>query len=301
MNPRQLPPLNAVRAFEAAARLGSYVAAAQELHVTQPAIGRHVKNLEAFLKTRLFERTPRGVTLTLAGACYFELVSKALTLLADASLEMETPVREQRLHLLAVPGFTNRWLIHHLADFRALHPSIRLTIESSTSFKDIAPARADLGIAFGIPEEFSCPTQPLVSPPVFPVCSPDFLSRYGPFKRPADLLLAPLLHEDDGYWWRSWLRAQRVNTRVDSDIAYTSADQVLDLAIAGAGVALSNTLLTEEALAHGKLVRPIPHSAMLEGYLLLLPAEGFSPQARIFCEWLTLRMGAYLPAPLPSQ
>jgi len=293
---KPLPPLNAVRAFEAAARLGSYVAAAAELHVTQPAIGRHVKNLEAFLNSRLFERTPRGVVLTAAGACYFELVNKALTLLSDASLELVQPIQANRLHVLAVPGFANRWLLRHLSEFRELHPSIRLTIESNSSFKDLASSKADLGIVFGIAEEFSGPVKPLATPAIFPVCTPEFVAKFGPFMEPAELLRVPLLHEDDGYWWRSWFRSQQVNTRLHSEIAYTSADQLLDLAQAGLGMALTNALLVEQALESGQLIRPLPHTSILEGYFLLQPAAGLSPQARIFCEWLTLRISECLPA-----
>ena len=124
----RLPPLNAVRAFEAAARLGSYVAAAQELHVTQPAIGRHVKALEERLQTQLFQRTPRGVVLTEDGWRYFEQVSAALTQIAEASYELTSRAQQRWLRLLVVPGFAGRWLRHHLAEFRALHPGIRMAI-----------------------------------------------------------------------------------------------------------------------------------------------------------------------------
>lgn len=288
----RLPPLNAVRAFEAAARLGSYVAAAQELHVTQPAIGRHVKALEERLQTQLFQRTPRGVVLTEDGWRYFEQVSAALTQIAEASYELTSRAQQRWLRLLVVPGFAGRWLRHHLAEFRALHPGIRIALEPNPSFREVTAERADLGIAFGEGEEFSGPREVLVQPPIFPVCSPAFLLEHGPLTGVEDLLRLPLLHEDDGYWWGAWLQSQGLRARLSSEMSYVSADQVIDLALAGAGVALTNGLLVEEELASGRLVRPLANQAVLEGYLLLSPAGGLKPEAKLFRQWLFAKLAS---------
>lgn len=288
----RLPPLNAVRAFEAAARLGSYVAAAQELHVTQPAIGRHVKTLEERLQTQLFQRTPRGVVLTEDGWRYFEQVSAALTQIAEASYELTSRAQQRWLRLLVVPGFAGRWLRHHLAEFRALHPGIRIALEPNPSFREVTAERADLGIAFGEGEEFSGPREVLVQPPIFPVCSPAFLLEHGPLTGVEDLLRLPLLHEDDGYWWGAWLQSQGLRARLSSEMSYVSADQVIDLALAGAGVALTNGLLVEEELASGRLVRPLANQAVLEGYLLLSPAGGLKPEAKLFRQWLFAKLAS---------
>ncbi|SIQ45927.1 LysR substrate-binding domain-containing protein [Aquipseudomonas alcaligenes] len=288
----RLPPLNAVRAFEAAARLGSYVAAAQELHVTQPAIGRHVKALEERLQTQLFQRTPRGVVLTEDGWRYFEQVSAALTQIAEASYELTSRAQQRWLRLLVVPGFAGRWLRHHLAEFRALHPGIRIALEPNPSFREVTAERADLGIAFGEGEEFSAPREVLVQPPIFPVCSPAFLLEHGPLAGVEDLLRLPLLHEDDGYWWGVWLQSQGLRARLSSEMSYVSADQVIDLALAGAGVALTNGLLVEEELASGRLVRPLGNQAVLEGYLLLSPAGGLKPEAKLFRQWLFAKLAS---------
>ena len=163
----RLPSLNAVRAFEAAARLGSYVAAAAELCVTQPAIGRHVKALEERLQTALFLRTPRGVLLTDEGRRYFEQVSAALAQIAAATYELESRAQERWLRLIVVPGFAGRWLRHHLAEFRTLHPGVRIALEPNPSFTALSAERADLGIAFGEPEEFQSPTEVLLRPAIF--------------------------------------------------------------------------------------------------------------------------------------
>ncbi len=288
----RLPPLNAVRAFEAAARLGSYVAAAKELHVTQPAIGRHVKALEDRLKTQLFLRTPRGVVLTEDGWRYFEQISAALTQIADATYELTSRAQQRWLRLLVVPGFAGRWLRHQLGEFRALHPGIRIALEPNPSFREVSSDRADLGIAFGDGEEFSGPREMILQPPIFPVCSPAFLAEHGPLEQVSDLLRLPLLHEDDGYWWGAWLQCMGIKTRLSSEMSYVGADQVIDLALAGAGVALTNPLLVIDELASGRLVRPLANEVPLEGYLLLSPPEGLKPEARVFREWLLEKLNA---------
>lgn len=286
MSAHRLPSLNAVRAFEAAARLGSYVAAAQELCVTQPAIGRHVKALEERLKTSLFLRTPRGVLLTDEGRRYFEQVSQALAQIADATYELESRAQQRWLRLLVVPGFAGRWLRHQLPEFRALHPELRIALEASASFTEVTPERADLGIAFGEPQEFQGASEVLLRPLIFPVCSPQFLQQQGPLLCVADLLQHTLLHEDDGSWWGQWLRLQGLQARPSSEMSYGSADQVLELALAGAGIALSNQLLVAEELASGRLVRPLPQQSSLEAYLLLTPGGVLTPPARAFRLWL---------------
>lgn len=292
MPAHRLPSLNAVRAFEAAARLGSYVAAAQELCVTQPAIGRHVKALEERLKTQLFLRTPRGVLLTDEGRRYFEQVSMALAQIADATYELESRAQQRWLRLLVVPGFAGRWLRHQLPEFRALHPELRIALEANASFTEVAPERADLGIAFGEPQEFQGASEVLLRPLIFPVCSPGFLQQQGSLLCVADLLQHTLLHEDDGSWWGQWLRVQGLPTRPSSEMSYGSADQVLELALAGAGIALSNQLLVAEELASGRLVRPLPQQSSLEAYLLLTPSGVLTPHARAFRLWLLNKLAS---------
>ena len=251
-----------------------------------------MKALEERLQTQLFQRTPRGVVLTEDGWRYFEQVSAALTQIAEASYELTSRAQQRWLRLLVVPGFAGRWLRHHLAEFRALHPGIRIALEPNPSFREVTAERADLGIAFGEGEEFSGPREVLVQPPIFPVCSPAFLLEHGPLTGVEDLLRLPLLHEDDGYWWGAWLQSQGLRARLSSEMSYVSADQVIDLALAGAGVALTNGLLVEEELASGRLVRPLANQAVLEGYLLLSPAGGLKPEAKLFRQWLFAKLAS---------
>jgi len=283
---KRLPPLNAARAFEAAARLGSYVEAARELHVTQPAIGRHIKTLEAFLKTQLFKRTPRGVLLTDDGWTYYQRVGAALSQIADVTYEFTSRSEQCWLRLLVAPGFAGRWLNHHLAEFRALYPNIRIAIEPNASFRQLPRGRMDLGIGFGSEDNFDGLTEKLCQPAIFPVCSPSFLERHKVPNRVEDLLALPLLHEDDGYWWGTWLSHQGVKARLSPEMSYISVEQVIDLAIAGAGVGLVNSLLVNREMATGQLVRPVPNEARLEGYVFLYPPGDLKTESRAFREWV---------------
>ena len=282
----RLPPLNALRFFEAAGRLGSFVAAAAELHVTQPAIGRHIKVLEDRLQVRLFERTARGVVLTDVGKRYHAQVSHALSLIAQASLELTSRGRQRRLRLIVVSGFASRWLRRRLPEFRQAHPGLRISIEPNSTFNQLPDKRADLGIAFGAASEFQGGLQLLVTPPIYPVCSPEFLSRVDQPVTLRSLAKLPLLHEDDGGWWSDWFRAQGVRVQLTSELSYSSADDLIDLALTGAGIALINPLLAQEELAAGLLVRPIPNQCFVGSYHLLLPAGNPSPEVQAFCDWL---------------
>lgn len=279
------PPLNAIRAFESAARLGSFVAAAMELHVTQPAVGRHIRLLEDRLKVPLFERTPRGVVLTATGRTYFDQVHVALEMIDRASIEVAARGR-QKLHMLVAPGFASRWLLERLPEFRAMYPEINIALEANASFTSLASSNADLGIAFGERASFGTASESLVRPPIFPVCAPSLLVGRKAPEHACDLLDLPLLHEDDGGWWSSWFHRVGVEAKPVAKISYESSENVMQLAIAGQGVALTNSFLLADELSKGRLVRPVSDTCVLEGYVLLAPAKGLTANARCFKNWV---------------
>ncbi|MBH3428869.1 LysR substrate-binding domain-containing protein [Pseudomonas alkylphenolica] len=292
MPTERLPPLNAIRAFEAAARLGSYVAASQALHVTQPAIGRHVKNLEDWLGVQLFNRTPRGVTLTLPGLQYYQSVSQALQLLADAGARVARRKEERWLRILCVPAFASRWLTPHIDQLRNLRPDLKLAIEPNASFKAVDARQADLGIAFGLPGEHTGVHTRMIRPEVFPVCSPAYLASLQRTTLAAtDLPACALIHVDDGTWWNSWFAAINVARRVKADASHMSNDIALNLARHGHGIALATDVLVRHELAAGVLVRCSEASVMLETYEVLTPQLAVSDDVAWFIGWLnaTLR------------
>ncbi|MCO7513965.1 LysR substrate-binding domain-containing protein [Pseudomonas guariconensis] len=282
-----MPPLNAVRAFEAAARLGSYVAASQALHVTQPAIGRHVKNLENWLGLRLLERTPRGVTLTLQGAHYYKAASEALQILADAGMRLAQRNNERWLRILCVPAFASRWLTPRIETLRSLRPDLKIAIEPNATFTAVDARQADLGIAYGLPGELSGVREVLIRPEVFPVCSPGYLARLPSDLAAENLPACRLIHVDDGTWWNSWFAANGLRLRVKADTSHMSNDIALNLAQRGHGIALATEVLVARELQDGALVRCVEQAVPLESYQLLIPAQQqLSADALWFMEWL---------------
>ncbi|MDF0732892.1 LysR substrate-binding domain-containing protein [Pseudomonas entomophila] len=291
----RLPPLNAVRAFEAAARLGSYVAASQALHVTQPAIGRHVKNLEDWLGVRLLERTPRGVTLTLPGAHYYQAASQALQLLADAGSRLARRDDERWLRILCVPAFASRWLTPRIDILRSLRPGLKIAIEPNASFTSVDARQADLAVAYGLPGEFSGVREVVIRPEVFAVCSPEFLASLPHRPTLAELPHCQLIHVDDGTWWTSWFAASGMRVQVKADTSHISNDVVLNLAQRGHGIALATEVLVGPELLEGSLVRCVDHAVALETYQLLTPNQAPSEDALWFMDWLSKSLRQAFP------
>ncbi|KJK07402.1 MULTISPECIES: LysR substrate-binding domain-containing protein [Pseudomonas] len=296
MSNDRLPPLNAVRAFEAAARLGSYVAASRALHVTQPAIGRHVKNLEDWLGVRLLERTPRGVTLTAPGLAYFQAATQALQILADAGSHLSRHKQERWLRILCVPAFASRWLTPHIDTLCSLRPGLKLAIEPNASFTSVDARQADLGIAYGLPGEHSGVHLRMLRPKVFPVCSPDYLASLGRDRLPIQALAnCALIHVDDGTWWNSWFAALKVTLKVRSNASHMSNDIALSLASRGHGIALATEVLVKRELAKGHLLRCCDEAVALETYQVLTPAQTVSEDGQWFIEWLNASLREEFP------
>lgn len=282
----RLPPLNALRAFEVAARLGSYVAAAQELHVTQPAVGRHVKLLEEWLGVRLLNRSPRGVTLTPEGAYYYQSVAKSFDILIEAGKVINSDRSERWLRILCVPAFAARWLTPHIGTLRTLRPDLKMAIEPNATFTNVDARKADLGIAYGSVGEFSGLHEVLIRPEVFAVCAPCFRAKLPAQIEVADLPKCKLIHVDDGSWWSSWFSAQGVHIRVRADASHISNDVVLSLAEDGQGIALATEVLVGRELQDGKLVKCIAQGASVESYQVLTSSQTPSEDALWFIKWL---------------
>ncbi|WP_287810617.1 LysR substrate-binding domain-containing protein [Pseudomonas sp.] len=295
MSNLRLPPLNAVRAFDAAARLGSYVEAAKALHVTQPAVGRHVKLLEDWLGVQLFERTPRGVVLTPAGRQYHHKISRALQQIADASEALQPIPSERWLRILVVPGLAKRWLTSHIEALRQARPGLKVAIEPNSTFTEVDARTADLGIAYGMPGQFANSRATLMCPRVFPVCTPRYLASIKPVRRLEDLMSLDLIHFDDGEWWNMWFNALGIDSKLSCDVLYVSNDHALAVAESGQGIALANEVLVRDELKAGTLVRAVEAEVALESYQLLTPAGQMSADVQWFSQWLSDALRAEFP------
>lgn len=208
---RRLPHLNALRAFEAAGRHGSFTRAAAELHVTHAAISHQVRALEEHLGVSLFRRTTRAVKLTDAGQTLLPVMTKALDAMADAIQRLGADDATGSLTVGVTPAFAARWLVPRLAGFQAAHPEIDVRLAPSYQLVDFTRDEADLAVRYGHGRWSGVRADKLLSLDTVPVCSPALLTGPNPLRTPADLKHHTLLHDDLGEVWRRWLVAAGID------------------------------------------------------------------------------------------
>jgi LysR family glycine cleavage system transcriptional activator len=286
---RRLPPLNALRAFEAAARHLSFTRAAEELHVTQAAISHQVKALEEHLGRKLFRRLNRALLLTDDGQAYLPSVSRAFALLNEATSDLLTRQAPGPLTVSALPSFAARWLVPRLGRFRQVHPDIDLRIDPSTELTDFSAGDVDVSIRYGRGKYPGLRADWLMTEDIFPVCSPALVEGEHALHEPRDLEHHVLLHDDGHGDWRTWLLAASVD-RVDPGRGpiFTDSSMLIQAAMAGQGVALARGVLAADELAAGRLVRPFTLSLPTEfAYYLVCPQNTAElPKIVAFRDWL---------------
>ena len=303
---RRLPPLNALRAFEAAARHLSFTRAAEELNVTQAAISHQVKALEERLGVRLFRRLNRALLLSEAGQGYLPPVRDALDAIAEATERLVARDGSGALTVSINPSVAAMWLVPRLMRFRAAHPEIDVRISADDRLADFARDDVDLAIRYGRGVYPGLHVVRLMTEDVFPVCSPALLGGPNPLRRPEDLRHLTLLHDDpidvaSGEAmadWRMWLLAARVEG-VDPvrGPAFSHSNLLLQAAIDGQGVALGRTLLVAAEIAAGRLVKPFELSlpASFAYYIVCPEATAERPKIVAFRAWLIEEAGETSP------
>src|SRR5437867_2203405 len=279
MNDVRLPSLDGLRAFEAAARLGSFERAADELAITASAVSKRVATVEELLGTPLFVRGARSLTLTASGKEYLEQVRAALSLLAVVPLHQRAAQRVQRLRVCSPPTFARQILVPHLESFTAAHPEVELEVVLSIPYLGHEPADADIVVRTGESET------PLMRDVIVPVASPALLQRLPPLRTPADLALAPLLRTPLEPW-TPWFRAACLDWPEPAqgpklvDLGLT-----LEAAVSGQGVALARPSLAQHWLASGALKPLFRITAEPANHYLLAP-HADSGAAPLFARWL---------------
>jgi LysR family transcriptional regulator, glycine cleavage system transcriptional activator len=286
---RWLPSLNAMRAYEAAARHLSFTRAAEELHVSQGAVSHHVKTLEDQLETKLFDRRPGGLALSEAGAAYLPVLRDAFDRLAQGTADLRRRRASNILTVSISPNFAARWLVHRLGDFATAHPDIDLRISATMEHIDFAMGDLDVAVRHGDGHWPGLHVTPLISEEVFPVLSPALLERGGPLNEPDDLRHYTLLHDLSSRGWKEWLAmagAKHVNAEKGPYINLTSV--ALDAAATGQGVALARRALATQDLLAGRLIRPFAQALTSDrGYFIVCPeATADKPKIARFREWL---------------
>jgi LysR family glycine cleavage system transcriptional activator len=291
-----LPPLAALRAFEAAARHLSFTRAADELHVTQTAISHQIRGLEERLGVRLFRRLPRGLVLTDEAQRYLPAVRDAFARLETATAELLAGRAGGALTASVLPSFAAKWLVPRLGRFRAANPEIDLRISTSQHLVDFAREDVDVGIRMGRGEYPGLRVDRLFGETLVPVCSPALLGGAHPLRQPEDLRHHVLLHDDDATGWRLWLELAGVDgLDAGRGLTFTDSAMVVQAAAEGQGVALARTALAAWDLAAGRLVRPfdvsMPHD--LAYYLVCPEASAERPRIVAVREWLLAEAARY--------
>ncbi|MBB4264453.1 transcriptional regulator GcvA [Roseospira visakhapatnamensis] len=293
MSPQRLPPLNALRAFAAAARHLSFTRAAEELHVTQAAVSHQVKALEESLGVPLFRRGTRSIHLTEAGQRYARRVREAFQILQEATDTLRDQCQAGRLVVSTMTSFAARWLIPRLGDFLAAHPDIELRLETGMSCADLLGGEADVAVRMGPGPYDGLHAEMLLRDEVFPVCAPSLLTGDHPLRTPADLAHHVLL-QDAGLSWEVWLRAAGVDLAAvgldpERGPGFVDSTMSVQAAVAGHGVLLGRTVLVADELAEGRLVAPfdLAIESNFAYWFLCAPDRFGSPRVRAFHRWLT--------------
>lgn len=292
---RRLPPLNALRAFEAAARHGSFSKAAQELRVTDSAVSQQVRTLEKYLGTRLFKRLPRGLLLTELGSTYLPVLTSGFDRLAEASNRLRSGETGGVLTVATFPAFATGWLLPRINRFKELYPRIDLLLKTTNAFADFRREDIDVALRFSAGPPSDTKAILLLHEDVFPVASPRLVPPALIPMNVADLRTLPLLHDIDAHpnqpWldWQQWFeRAGVESTSALRGLKFSDSIVLLGAAVAGLGVALGRSPQIEGLLAHGQLVRLTQETWRAAwAYNLVAPAANFArPNVRAFTDWI---------------
>jgi LysR family transcriptional regulator, glycine cleavage system transcriptional activator len=284
--PRRLPQLNALKAFEAAARHVSFTHAAEELCVTQGAVSHQVKALELELGIKLFNRERQRLIITDAGREYLAVVRDALDRIAMGTERLVQRQSSGALTVSTSPDFAAKWLVHRLGRFAEAHPGIDLRVSATMHHVDFAREDVDIAVRHGDGHWPGMHATRLCAEHLFAVCSP----RLGfDLDRPGDVLKLPLLHLDDRTAWSAWLEAAGVaGTEAIHGPILNRASMLIDAAVDGHGIALARTTLAAWDLINKRLVRPFPVALPLsKSYWIVSPkATASLPKLIAFRNWL---------------
>ncbi|RZJ05207.1 MAG: transcriptional regulator GcvA [Brevundimonas sp.] len=298
---RRLPPLNALKAFEATARRGGVSLAAQELGVTPGAVSQQIRLLEDHAGAPLMRREGSGLALTELGVRLQPVLSDAFDHLKRAADVIYGPTRRQSLSVSVPPSFAQRWLAPRMARFSAAHPEIEVWISADMQLADIAGGRVDVAIRYGRGDYPGVRSETLLDAGVIPVCSPRLLEDAHPLRTPADLGRHVLIHVDRGPFeeptpdWTAWLRSRRLD-HVDgrSGPRYVHTALAIEDAVHGRGVALAPRAFVSADIAAGRLVAPFADGYLETdmAYRIVTRRGGLREEASVFVAWLRVEAAA---------
>ncbi len=285
-----LPPLTALRAFDAAARHMSFAKAAEELHVTPAALSFQIKSLEEHLGRPLFHRLNRAVELTQAGRTLAPGAAEGFAALQAAWQAVRRQGNETSLTVTAGPALTAKWLAPRLYEFARAHPEIDLKFSATLRNMDLERDDVDVAIRFGDGDDKGLYSVPVRKEWLTPVMTPDLAEQ---FRTPDSLRDAPLIHDDSIAFlkppcdWQTWFNAVGVDFAPSHGAHFSNADHAIDAAVAGVGVALGRRAMIIKDLTEGRLVAPFKTAIETGGRFRFLCLAGGEkrPQITAFRDW----------------
>ncbi|MBO0765574.1 MAG: LysR family transcriptional regulator [Hyphomicrobiaceae bacterium] len=298
-----LPPLDLIRGFEAAARTLSFTLAAEELCVTQSAVSRQIRALEDHLGVALFERRPRSLALTGPGLALQRTAAELLERLQETVNRLRTDVAAPQLTVTTTGGFASLWLIPRLRTFTALHPNVDVRISATYKTIELERSLVDVAVRYCQAKDTPQDAIRLFGEELFPVCSPELKTRQlHPLSTLEDLKHHALLHinidwASDPLDWDTWLAARgHAGLKPALSIRFDSYEQMIQAAVGGQGVAMGIGRLVSGLMASGQLVAPFGERTIgSRGYFIIRSRlTGDRPHVRAFVDWLTQEAKAVL-------
>lgn len=292
---RKLPPLKAIQCFEAASRLGSFAAAAEELLVTPSAVSHQIRGLEREVGLPLFHRVHRSIVLTDAGRRYAEQIAEAFGLIEAATRSIDRTGKADILTIQSVPSFATQWLMPRLSRYSALHPDVDVRLKASVERVDLAAGLVDFDIRYGtVFPDPGVEVVPFPEETIVVLCAPELAHGDRPIRVVDDLRAHTLIFSEVNLVsWRDWL--DRMGARgipTDRGPRFDRTFMTVSAAVDGIGVALESRLMIQRELDAGRLVLPFGMMGprLVCHHLLFLKSKANVPKIKAFREWLAAQL-----------
>lgn len=287
--PKRLPPLNALKAFESAARHLSFTKAADELFVTQAAVSHQIKSLENYLSTKLFHRKNRSLLLTEEGQAYFQDLRDIFTQVQEATDRLLAMGAKGAITVATPPSFASQWLVPKIYQFSAKHNDIDVRIKAVDLDEGFLDDSVDVAVYYGKGNWPGLHATKLLAEYLTPMCSPLLLQRGKALDSLQDLGQHTLLHDNTRSAWKNWLQAFSVKgVNVNQGPIFSHTMLVLQAAAIGQGIALSDTVLAKPEIDSGRLVCPFAEKieSKLSYYLVCRESQADKSKIQVFRDWM---------------
>jgi LysR family glycine cleavage system transcriptional activator len=287
--PKRLPPLNALKAFESAARHLSFTKAADELFVTQAAVSHQIKSLESYLSTKLFHRKNRSLLLTEEGQSYFQDLRDIFIHVQEATDRLLAMGAKGAITVATPPSFASQWLVPKIYQFSALHTDIDVRIKAVDLDDGFLDDSVDIAVYYGKGSWPGLHATKLLAEYLTPMCSPLLLQRGKPLNTLGDLNQHTLLHDNTRSAWKNWLQAFSVEgINVNQGPIFSHTMLVLQAASIGQGIALSDTVLAKPDIDSGRLICPFGEKieSKFSYYLVCRDSQAGKSKIKVFRDWM---------------